>query len=341
MAFLDNIQFQFAVPWLLALLVIVPVFAVLAVRRRQSAETPRLRYANTNLILAPTRSSWRLFWRPALMGLRLFALVLIIVAAARPQTGEAREVITREVVDIALALDISGSMASLDFQPDNRLEAAKQVINDFIDERDNDRVGLVVFSRDAFVQSPPTVDHNVLRFLVDEVKLATDLGLEDGTAIGLGLVSAASMLKDSAANSRVIILLTDGVNTGGEIDPLTATAVVEALGIRVHTIGMGREGQVPVPRIGGPEGELILQESELDEETLRRISNSTGGQFFRATDTAGLQQVYDQINTLEKAEVQVSVFTRHQEAAGWLLAPALLILLLELILRNTFFREIP
>ena len=167
------------------------------------------------------------------------ALALLVIGAARPQATEAREVISGEGVDIALALDISGSMAAFDFMPASRLEAAKQVIGEFIEQRTYDRVGLVVFATHAFIHSPPTIDHEALTFLLQDVELAAKLGLEDGTAIGMGLATAANMLKDSEAESRVIVLLTDGVNNKGEIDPLTAAAAAETLGIRVYTIGMG------------------------------------------------------------------------------------------------------
>lgn len=279
--------------------------------------------------------------RPTLLVLRMLALTLIVVAAARPQAGEAEEVITQEGIDIAIALDISGSMASLDFQPQNRLEASKQVITEFISERKHDRIGLIVFARDAFVQSPPTLNIDVLQFLVDEVELASDLRLEEGSAIGLGLASAANMLKDSEAESKVVILLTDGVNTSGEIDPISAAAAIESLGIKVHTIGMGREGMVPVIEKDVLGERTVFKESELDEEILQLIAETTGGTYFRATDTSGLQLIYDQIDGLEKSEVEVSSFVRYQELAMWLVIPALALLILELILRNTAFRKIP
>jgi Ca-activated chloride channel family protein len=274
--------------------------------------------------------------------LRLLAIALIIVAVARPQTGQARQVVKGEGVDIALALDISGSMASLDFEPQNRLEAAKEVISDFVRERQYDQVGLVVFARNAFNQCPPTVDHNVLLRLLKQTDLATDVGVEDGTAIGMGLANAANMLKDSPAKSKVVILLTDGVNNAGQIDPLTAAEAVQTLGIKVYTIGMGRPGQVPVPIVDAfGRKDVIYQESTLDEETLQAIADATGGLYFRAEDTAGLKQIYDEINTLEKSQVEVHTYTRYQELAVWLLLPALFIFLLEMFLRQTVFRRTP
>ena len=279
--------------------------------------------------------------RPILPILRLLVLTLIVIAAARPQAGEAEEIINQEGVDIAIALDISGSMASLDFQPQNRLEASKQVIGEFIAQRKHDRIGLVVFARDAFVQSPPTLNADVLKFLVDEVQLASDLRLEEGSAIGLGLASAANMLKDSSAESKVIILLTDGVNTSGEVDPTTAAVAIESLGIKVHTIGMGREGMVPIIEKDILGERIVFRESELDQEALLLIAETTGGTYFQAEDTGGLQQIYDQIDDLEKSQIEISSFVRYQELAMWLIIPALALLVLELILRNTIFRKIP
>jgi Ca-activated chloride channel family protein len=255
---------------------------------------------------------------------------------------KARDVINGEGIDIALALDISDSMASLDFQPQNRLEAAKEVISDFIAERPYDQIGLVVFASEAFNQSPITLDHDVLTRLLDNAQLATDLGIEDGTAIGLGLANAASMLQSSDATSKVIILLTDGVNNAGEIDPLTAAQAASALGIKVYTVGAAHPGQVPVP-VTDMFGQqrVVYQESSLDEDTLQKIADETGGLYFRAEDTEGLQQIYDRINELEKSDVEVTVYTQSQELMAYALVPALLLLLSDRLLRQTAFRRIP
>jgi len=280
--------------------------------------------------------------RPVPPVLRMLAIAAIIIGLARPQTIQAREVIHGEGVDIALALDISGSMASLDFEPKNRLEAAKAVISDFVKERPYDKTGLVVFASNAFSQSPPTTDHNVLRRLLERSKLATDIGIEDGTAIGMGLANAANMLKDSNAKSKVVILLTDGVNNAGQIDPFTAAEAAKTLGIKVYTIGMGRPGQVPVPvtDMFGRQS-IAYQESALDEEMLQKIARNTGGKYYRAEDTAGLKQIYDEINRLEKSKIEIQRYTRYRELAVWALLPALFILLLEAVLRKTLFRRLP
>jgi Ca-activated chloride channel family protein len=299
-----------------------------------------LRYADTRL--AKSAPTWRVTMRPILNVLRLLSLALIVVALARPQAGQAREIVKGEGLDIALALDISGSMASLDFEPADRLEAAKRVIGEFVQDRPYDKIGLVVFASDAFSQSPPTTDHNVLQRLLDRTELATDLGIDDGTAIGMGLANAANMLKDSQAKSRVVIVLTDGVNNAGEIDPVTAAQAAETLGIKVYTIGMGRPGQVPVPvaDLFGRE-QIVYQESALDEAVLQEIADATGGRYYRAEDTAALEQIYDEIDSLEKSQVEVQRFTRYRELMGFALVPALGLFLSETLLRKLAFRSLP
>jgi Ca-activated chloride channel family protein len=333
--------FRFESPWLLSLLLLLPVLAAWPVLAKRWSRPSGLRYASVKLAANPGRS-WRITLRPVLHGVRILALAFIIIAVARPQTGQARDIIKGEGVDIALALDISGSMASLDFEPDNRLEAAKRVIGDFVQKRPYDQIGLVVFASNAFNQSPPTTDHNVLLRLLDRTELATKLGIDDGTAIGMGLANAGNMLKDSDANSRVIILLTDGVNNSGEIDPLTAAQAAEALGIKVYTIGMGRPGEVPVPMIDvfGRE-QVVYQQSELDEATLQEIADITGGRYFRAEDTAGLKEIYEEIDSLEKSQIEVERFTRYQELMAWLLVPAVGLVAGEMALRKTVFRKLP
>ena len=333
--------FRFESPWLLSLLFLIPLLAAWMFWARGRSGPSGLRYADVRLVSKPTRS-WRIVFRPVLIALRLVALALIIIAVARPQTGQAREIIRGEGVDIALALDISGSMASLDFEPQNRLQAAKRVIAEFVQTRPYDQIGLVVFASNAFSQSPPTTDHNVLLRLLDRTELATDLGIDDGTAIGMGLANAANMLKDSSTKSKVVILLTDGVNNAGEIDPLTAAEAAKTLGIKVYTIGMGRPGQVPVPVVDAfGRQQVSYQESTLDEPTLQEIADVTGGRYFRAEDSKALRQIYDEIDALEKSQVELERFTRYRELMGWLLLPALGLVVTEMMLRKTAFRKLP
>ncbi len=318
----------FESPWLLFVLLAVPLLAAVPHLWRRRMGSPAMRYADTGLVSTGGRSL-RLRLMPFVPALRFVALALVIVAAARPQIADAREVIRGEGVDIAIAVDISGSMGQTDFAP-HRLGAAKQIIAEFIEEREYDRIGLVVFSQEAFIQSPPTLDHDVLLRLLSDVHLADQLGIEDGTAIGSGLATAANMLKDSGSESRLVTLLTDGVNNSGQLDPITVATAAEALDIKLYTIGVG------TALSGG-----TAEESPLDEETLREIADITDAKYYRATDAEGLRDIYSEINALEKTEVEVLIFTRYREVLAWFLVPALLLILLEVLLSRTLFRRIP
>ncbi len=296
---------RFASPWLLLLLIIPVILALLPLINRKRLQTATLQYSDLRLTnqLTPSIRQRLRFILPAL---RVVALALLVVALARPQSGNAREIISGEGVDIGIVLDISGSMAALDFEP-NRLGAARQVIHDFIDQRQYDRIGLVIFATEAFSQVPPTLDYDVLKRILDETQVSWDIGLDSGTAIGLGLANGANMLRDSEADSRVIILLTDGANNSGQIDPLTAAEIAKALDIRVYTIGAARPGPAALPF---PDGRIEYRDSEIDEETLIEIADITGGLFFRAEVEVGLQEIYDTINELERSQVEVRTFTR-------------------------------
>ena len=335
-------SFQFDAPWVLSLALIIPaLLAAYHILSRQRTRPATMNHAAAGLVRDLPRS-WRITWRPLTTALRLLAIMLMIIGLARPQIVQGKETITGEGVDIALALDISGSMASLDFEPQNRLEASKDVISDFVSQRPYDKIGMVIFSSEAFSQSPLTLDHNMVTRSLDQVRLASDLGIEDGTAIGLGIANAANMLTNSDAESKVVILLTDGVNNAGQVDPLTAAEAAKALGIKIYTIGAGRPGEVPVPvpsMFGGTK--ISYQESTLDEGTLQQVADITGGKYFRAEDTSGLKAIYNEINQLEKSQVEVQVFNQYHELLVWLLIPALFFLLLEIVLRNTLFRKVP
>jgi len=328
--------FRFASPWLLVLLGIPIVLVILPLWNRRRLVPATLQYSDLRLTthLSP---SFRQRVRFILPVMRFLALILLIIALARPQSGNAREIISGEGVDIAIVLDISGSMAALDFEP-NRLGAARRVIHNFIDSRQYDRIGLVIFATEAFSQVPPTLDYNVLERILDETQVSWDIGLDSGTAIGLGLANGANMLRDSEVKSKVIILLTDGANNSGQIDPLTAAEIAKALGIRVYTIGAARPGPAALPF---PDGRIEYRDSEIDEETLKEIADITGGLYFRAEDERGLQEIYDTINDLERSQVEVRIFTRYTELAVWFVLPAVLLLALEMILRRTILRKIP
>ena len=271
---------------------------------------------------------------------RLAALALLIVALARPQDVERLSHTNTEGIDIMLAIDVSGSMLARDFRPD-RITAAKEVAGSFIADRYGDRIGLVAFAGEAFTQSPLTTDQGTLQTLLSRIRSGL---IEDGTAIGNGLATAINRLRESEAKSKVIILLTDGVNNRGEIAPLTAAEIAKAQGIRVYTIGVGTEGMAPYPAVdiyGTPTGGTVMAKVEIDEKTLRSIAEMTGGEYFRATDKAKLKAIYDQINQLEKSKVEVTEHvTYHEQYLLWALA-GLLLLFAEFLFANLVLKRIP
>lgn len=274
---------------------------------------------------------------PALV--RFLALIFLIMALARPQTGTGEEKTTEHVVDIVIAMDISGSMATLDFHPDNRLVAAKQEARRFVEGRRHDRIGLVVFAAQSITVCPLTVDRSAMLALLDRVQLGM---VEDGTAIGLGLANAVSRLKGSEAKSKVVILLTDGINNSGEIDPLTAADLAKTFGVRVYTIGVGRNGTslLPIqdPRFGP---RLLKVETEIDEKILITIAKKTGGAYFRAQDERGLREIFEQIDRMEKTEVTVEQFTHYEERYFWFLWPAFALILFEILWMNLVRVKLP
>jgi Ca-activated chloride channel family protein len=328
--------FRFASPLLLVLLGVPIILVLLPLLNPKRIQPATLQYSDLRLTTHLSRSL-RQRARFILPLLRLTGLILLIIALARPQSGNAREIISGEGVDIAIVLDISGSMAALDFEP-NRLGAARGVIHEFIDNRQYDRIGLVIFATEAFSQVPPTLDYRVLKQILDDTQVSWDIGLDSGTAIGLGLANGANMLRDSEVESRVIILLTDGANNSGQIDPLTAAEIAKALGIRVYTIGAARPGPAALPF---PDGRIEYRDSEIDEEALRQIADITGGLYFRAEDEQGLQEIYDTINELERSQVEVRTFTRYTELAVWFIIPAIILLVFEILLRRTVLKKIP
>ncbi|WP_418983459.1 vWA domain-containing protein [Alistipes sp.] len=270
--------------------------------------------------------------------LRAAAVTLLIVALARPQGVEQLSRTNTEGIDIMLSIDVSGSMLARDFRPD-RITAAKEVAGSFIADRYGDRIGLVAFAGEAFTQSPLTTDQSTLQTLLSRIRSGL---IEDGTAIGNGLATAINRLLESEAKSKVIILLTDGVNNRGEIAPLTAAEIARAQGIRVYTIGVGTQGMAPypVPDIFG-NITIVKQKVEIDEKTLREIAEKTGGRYFRATDKAKLKAIYDEINQLEKSKVEVFEHTTYHELfLPWLLA-ALALLAAEFLLRQLVLKRIP
>jgi Ca-activated chloride channel homolog len=327
--------FTFANPEFFVLLAIVPVVIYWYIRyqRKQYVELQ----VSTVEIFHTVPRTWRQRFRHLLFVLRLFAFIFLVIALARPQSSSRGENVSTEGIDIVLVTDISGSMLAEDFRP-NRIEAAKKVATDFIEGRLNDRIGLVVFSGESFTQCPLTLDHSVVKNLLKEIKSGM---IEDGTAIGMGLATAVSRLKESKAKSRVIILLTDGVNNRGFIDPLTAAGIAQSFGIRVYTIGVGTIGMAPYP-VQTPFGTQYQNVPvEIDETLLQKIADQTGGKYFRATDNRKLKAIYDEIDRLEKTKIEVTQFKRHKEEFYSAAMFAGILLLLELALAQTVFRKIP
>jgi len=324
----------FSEPFFLWLLFLVPAMVAFYIFRQQKT-TSSLQMPG----LDPFQNigkSFRNYLRPLLFGLRTVSVFLIIIVLARPQRTDKFQNVTTEGIDIILAIDISGSMLARDFKPD-RLEASKNVATEFISGRHYDRMGLVVFSGESFTQCPLTTDHAVLVNLLREIQSGM---IEDGTAIGNGLATAVNRIKDSEAKSKVIILLTDGVNNRGEIAPATAADIAKTYGIRVYTIGVGTQGMAPYP-VQTPFG-LQYQDMpvEIDEAILKDISSKTGGKYFRATDNDKLVQVYSEIDKLEKSKIDVHQFTRKEERY---LLPALIaffLLMLEGLIRFTIYKNI-
>jgi len=321
-------------PLFLYLLGLIPAMVVYYILKQQKT-TASLRVPGL-LPFAKAEITFRHYLRHILFSFRVLAIALLIIILARPQATDRFQDISTEGIDIVLALDISGSMLARDFKPD-RLEATKNVATEFISGRPYDRIGLVVFSGESFTQCPITTDHAVLINLLREIQSGM---IEDGTAIGNGLATSVNRIKESEAKSKVIILLTDGVNNRGEIAPATAAGIAKTYGIRVYTIGVGTQGMAPYP-VQTPFGtQYQNMQVEIDEDILKDIAQSTGGKYFRATDNDKLEQVYNEIDQLEKSKIDVRQFSRKEEKYQILALIAFCLLALEILLRNTIFRNL-
>jgi Ca-activated chloride channel homolog len=331
----DFSEVVFAYPivlWFLLILPILLLWYIFIGNRRE----PAVRYSTLSL-LGGIPKTLRERLRNIPFVIRLLALGLLIVALARPQSFSTGENIYTEGIDIAIVMDISGSMLAEDLRP-NRLEAAKNVIDEFVQKRETDRIGLVIFSREAFTQCPLTIDYGVLRGLLKEVKTGM---ITDGTAIGNGIANGVNRLKESDAKSKVIILLTDGVNNAGEIDPLSAAQIAETFGVRIYSIGVGTRGNAPFP-VQTPFGvRYQMVPVEIDEPLMKKISSITDGKYFRATNNKELQSIYEEIDRLEKTRVEITSYRSARELFYPWLGVGLLLLLLEFILSRTFFRKLP
>jgi Ca-activated chloride channel homolog len=327
-------RITFAEPLFLYLLAIIPAMIAFYLFKQQKT-TASLRVPGLQPF-KDTIPTFRHYLRHILFAFRVVGVTLLIIVLARPQATNKFQNVSTEGIDIVLTIDISGSMLARDFKPD-RLEASKNVATEFISGRPYDRMGLVVFSGESFTQCPLTTDHAVLVNLLREIQSGM---IEDGTAIGMGLATAVNRIKDSQAKSKVIILLTDGVNNRGEIAPATAAGIAKTYGVRVYTIGVGTQGMAPYP-VNTPFG-IQYQDMpvEIDEAILKEISETTGGKYFRATDNDKLQQVYKEIDKLEKSKIDVRQFSRKEEKYFLPALIAFCLLALEILVRNTIFRNL-
>lgn len=332
-------MFHFSHPEVLWLLVLIPPLAFL--RGRRGVATA-IRYSTTQTAraLAVARKSKAGKW---LGTLRMLALGLLVVALARPQIVHGTSEVEASGIDILLAVDVSGSMEALDFhikgEPVNRIDVVKKVVSKFIEERPNDRIGLVAFAGRPYMVSPLTLDHNWLQQRLETINTGM---VEDGTAIGSAIASGVNRLRDQNAKSKIVILLTDGMNNTGKISPLTSAEAAEALGIKVYTIGAGSRGEVPVPvtdQFGNRQ--LVTARVDIDEDTLKKVARMTGAHYYRATDTDSLGRIYNEINKLETTTRKIKKFEHRNEVFPWVAIPALLFLGIELTLAHTRFRRLP
>lgn len=325
---------RLANPWFL--LVLLPLLLAFLWDRRRGWGGARMGFSHTAFFPAP---GWRARAAGLVPGLFALGAVLLVLALARPQTGASQLEVKSEGIDIVLALDVSGSMKAEDFRPDNRLEVAKRVADSFVAGRSGDRIGLVVFAGGAYTQCPLTLDYGIVRTLLADI----DFGrIPDGTAIGMALATSVNRLRETRGQSRVVILLTDGQNTAGEIDPLTAAEAARSLGVRVYTVGAGKEGPARIPVDDPVFGTRYMTiDASVDEETLRRIADLTGGRYYRATSAEALEQIYGEIDAMEQTEVETVEYVDYDERGPGLALLAGMVLILGLVVAETVGSRIP
>jgi len=328
-------------PWFLLLLLLLPLAAWLKGKR---GKPPSFVYSSTQLvrgILNVTRAKSGGF----LAAIRWLVLALCIVALAQPRLTKSETKVSASGIDIAVAIDLSGSMLSEDFEISrderlNRLQMAKQVLKGFIDKRPNDRIGLVAFATQAYIAAPLTLDHDFL--LKNLERLEIGVIDENRTAIGSGLSTAINRLRELKSKSKIVILMTDGQNNSGKLDPLTVADAAQSLRVKVYTIGVGMRGQAPMPvRDMFGRKRYQLMPVDIDEDTLQKIADKTGGKYYRADNAKKFQEIYAEIDKLEKSEADVKKFAHHQELFAWFISPSLGLLLLEVLLRHTLWRRLP
>ena len=330
----------FAHPYILLLLLLLPLLAWLKGKR---GRPPAFVYSSVQLVrsvLNVTRSRSGGF----LAAMRWLALALFIIALAQPRLTKSQTKVSASGIDIAVAIDLSGSMASEDFETRdgrvNRIDMAKTVLKKFIDKRPNDRIGLVAFATQAYIAAPPTLDHDFLQANLERLELNSING--NSTAIGSGLSTAINRLRELKSKSKIVILMTDGQNNAGKIAPLTAAEAAKSLGVKVYTIGIGMQGTAPMPvYMGGRKVGYQSMQVDIDEDTLQKISQMTGGKYYRADNTENFQKIYAEIDKLEKSEAEIKKYTQFQELFPWFLNPGLGLVLVEVVLRNTLLRRLP
>ncbi|HKK77005.1 MAG TPA: VWA domain-containing protein [Saprospiraceae bacterium] len=330
----NNIAFLY--PQFLLLLLLLPAI-IWWYRKQYRRRYATLRMSSLQSVEKTSSTKGRL--RALLPLLRLLAFLLLVLALARPRELFKEEEVNAEGIDIMLVMDLSSSMLARDFEPD-RLEVCKRVAIEFVEKRPYDRIGLSVFAGEAYTQCPLTTDHRVVKDFLSELSCGT---LEDGTAIGMGLATAVNRLKESPSESKIVILLTDGVNNAGYIKPETAAEIAQEFDIKTYTIGVGTNGDALTPVNRRSDGQYLfgLARVEIDEQLLQQIAQMTGGQYYRALSEEGLEEIYNEIDRLEKTEIEVTVFRRYQELFHFLVVAAMLCLVLEILLRYTIFRAIP
>jgi Ca-activated chloride channel homolog len=334
---IKEFSLSFANPGFLWLLAVIPLLGWRYLRRLRQGQGS-LRFAST-VSLEGMRSAWTVHVRHVLFGITTLALALAIVAMARPRNGTQAEEILTEGVDIVLALDASGSMAAEDFEPHNRFYVAKTVAKKFVEDLRHDRVGLVIFAAKAFTRCPLTLDYGVLQSVLDNAELGT---IEDGTAIGTALATCLNRLRESKAKSKVIILVTDGVNNRGEVQPVDAAEIARTLGVKIYTIGVGSSGTARVPINDPVYGKIYANlQVEIDEASLKRIADVTKGLYYHATDRPSLEKIFADIGRLEKTKIQVKSYTHYNERFPVFLLPALTLVFLGTLAGFTRFGKIP
>jgi len=333
-------EYEISIPALVffAACLVIVILMVLYRLKKGRVYAATIKYSDLKIVKRSAKTG-RAKWRGLLNVMRVIAIALLVVALARPQAGTENREVTSEGIDIMLALDVSGSMKAEDFKPENRLFVAKEEIKKFVHKRYSDRIGLVVFSQSSFTQCPLTLDYGVLLTFLDQVRFGM---IQDGTAIGMALANCINRLRESPSKSKVIILLTDGVNNAGQIDPLTAAGIAKTMNVKIYTIGVGKPGNAMYPVEDPIFGKrYVYLPNEIDEEGLRQIAVKTGGKYFRARSVKELEEIYTEIDELEKTEIKVNEYVQYQELFPPFVYAGLLLLLLEIFLGQTVFRKIP